>query len=154
MCVTIAANLPETAVHATDVSAVAIAVTKENIRKYNLEKRVFPRKGSLFEPVADMKFDVIVSNPPYIPTEIIPTLQDEVRLEPACALDGGKDGLDFYRVILTEARIALARGGFCAFEVGAGQAESVCDIAGMEGFARTEIISDLSGVKRVVIAFK
>ena len=97
------------------------------------------------------RFNLIVSNPPYIPTDVIPTLEREVKdHEPHLALDGGKDGLDFYRRIVSATR--LKRGGILAFEVGIGQAEDVRALM-QSRFENITIIKDLSGTDRVVTGF-
>ncbi len=99
------------------------------------------------------KFDAIISNPPYIPADVIPTLAPEVLLEPHRALDGGDDGLIFYRAITEKARSALSTGGFVLYEVGIGQAENVARIGEANGFT-AEIYPDLSGIDRAVLLRK
>jgi release factor glutamine methyltransferase len=97
------------------------------------------------------EYDLIVSNPPYIPTRDIETLDIEVRQEPMMALDGGDDGLDFYRTIPRTFRSVLAPGGTLAFEVGIGQCYSVMDILEREGYKNIRSKNDLCGIERVVM---
>ncbi|HEU4339280.1 MAG TPA: peptide chain release factor N(5)-glutamine methyltransferase, partial [Planctomycetota bacterium] len=103
----LAAALPDAEITATDVSAAAIGIARQN-----LPRRVVIRRGPDFEPVKGEKFDLVVSNPPYIPTGEVDGLQAEVRQEPRVALDGGRDGLDLVRQILREAPRALVEIGF------------------------------------------
>ncbi len=100
--------------------------------------------------LSDEKFDAIISNPPYIPADIIPNLAPEVLLEPHRALDGGADGLVFYRAITKKAVTALNDGGFVLYEVGIGQAKDVAMIGHSLGF-NAEIYRDLAGIERAVM---
>ena len=93
----------------TDLSGEALAIARANLRKYGLACRT--AQGDLFDPIEGEKFHLIVSNPPYIPTAECGTLQAEVLREPRMALDGGADGLDFYRRIAREAPAYLEKGG-------------------------------------------
>lgn len=96
------------------------------------------------------EFDFIVSNPPYIESSEIPTLQSEVQREPASALDGGSDGLIFYREITAKWKSHLKENGLLAFEIGESQAKSVCDILSENGFYNVTVLKDLAGLDRVV----
>ncbi len=100
------------------------------------------------------ELDFIVSNPPYIETDEINDLQEEVKKEPVTALDGGTDGLDFYKVIVKHWTKCLKKGGFMAFEIGETQAESVSELLGSEEYINIKTIKDLNGLDRVVIAQK
>jgi release factor glutamine methyltransferase len=109
------------------------------------------REGSLFDPVLGERFDLIVSNPPYIPTADIDTLQPEVRaFEPLEALDGGLDGLDFYRRITSQAPQHLNPGGWLMFELGIHQAEAVRGLLWAAGFSCIFTSNDLANIERVV----
>lgn len=100
---------------------------------------------------AEIKFDLIVSNPPYIPTKVIPTLEPEVaKHEPLTALDGGEDGLYFYREIIREAKKYLTRGGMLFFEIGYDQGEAVSRLLEDAGYVDIEIKKDYAGLNRVV----
>ena len=107
------------------------------------------------EPCAEAlgKFNLIICNPPYIPTGVIPTLDHSVKdYEPHKALDGGADGLDFYRAIAVNFKPALTKNGMLAFECGMGQHEQVQHILEQAGFCEVRILRDFAGVERVVTA--
>lgn len=112
------------------------------------------RQGDLFEAVGRRKYDMIVSNPPYIKTYMIPILQDEVKAhEPMMALDGGEDGLDFYRKIISRAKEHLRKNGVIIFEIGHDQAEEVTELIEATGeFTKVHVVKDLAGHDRVVYA--
>lgn len=102
----------------------------------------------------DSLFDLIVSNPPYIRSEDLTTLQDEVQKEPAIALDGGADGFDFYRSIIKNWSRKLKKGGALAFELGEDQADYVAELLQNEGFSNLKTAYDLSGIKRAIIGIR
>ena len=132
-----------------DISKQAINVAKENA-KLNGVTATFER-SDLFDNVTD-KFDVIVSNPPYIPTDVIPGLMPEVAMyEPIGALDGREDGLHFYRRIVKECKEYLKPEGVLLFEIGHDQGEAVSGLMAEAGFQGVKIIKDLAGNDRVVI---
>ena len=142
---------PGAEVTASDVSRDALALARENAQKLDAAVRFI--QGDLFAPLAGERFDVIVSNPPYIPEELRGKLQAEVEKEPALALFAGKDGLDFYRRIAAEAPEHLTPAGRLCLETGDGQGEAVKALL-KEGFSDIQIISDLNGLPRVVSARK
>jgi release factor glutamine methyltransferase len=135
-----------------DVSDKALDVATENARALGLEGRVTFRHGSWFDPLeAESRFDVIVSNPPYIPTADIAGLMADVREhEPMSALDGGEDGLAPYRLITRQGHAKLMPGGLLAVEVGTGQADDVARLFESAGFFDICVTPDLSGIPRVV----
>ena len=138
-----------------DISEEALAVSKLNIERFNLSIRVNVAKSNLLKAPIEQnkKFEMIVSNPPYIREDVIPTLMDDVKgYEPYIALSGGKDGLDFYRRITEESLQVLEKGGLLAFEIGYDQREEVSDILLKSGFKKIECIKDLAGNDRVVKA--
>ena len=140
---------------ATDVSEAALEMARRNRDAVDLEDKVCLRKGSLFEPVEDReRFDVIVSNPPYVAEVDEPSLQPEVRdWEPREALFGGEDGLDVLRRLAAEASMYLKAGGLLALEVGFGQTKAVVDLledAG--GYADVRVLRDYAGKERFVLA--
>ncbi|MBU3157385.1 peptide chain release factor N(5)-glutamine methyltransferase [Clostridium estertheticum] len=138
-----------------DISEDALAVAKLNIERFKLSKRINIEHSDLLQVAINQhkKFEVIVSNPPYIKEEIIPTLMDDVKgYEPFIALCGGEDGLDFYRRITKESILVLEKGGLLAFEIGYDQKEAVTDILLKSGFNNIECIKDLSGNDRVIKA--
>ncbi len=145
--ISLAKLIPGLRATGSDLSKEALTVARENAA--NLGADVSFVESDLFEKIQG-QFDCIVSNPPYIPSGEIGSLMEEVRLhEPLMALDGGADGLDFYRRIVEGSLSFLKSGGFLLFEVGCEQADSVCCL--MEPFYQEiEIIRDLAGRNRVV----
>jgi len=150
VAIAIAKALPQAEVSSVDVSADALAVARDNAQRNEAAVRFF--EGSLFEPFPGRRFDMIVSNPPYIPAAEIATLQQEVRgFEPVSALEGGEDGLDFYRRITERAPEHLTPGGWLLFEVGAGQAPQVFALLKSNGFTVDCFTqTDPAGIERVV----
>lgn len=141
---------------AADISGKAIAVAKENARNAGVDKLMkFVESdlfGSLKKGIGRVKYHVIASNPPYIERAVIPTLQREIaEHEPMIALDGGEDGLDFYRRIVVESPGYLRPQGVLFLEIGCNQGEAVWNLARDTGrFEDVEIIKDLAGLDRVV----
>lgn len=148
----LAREFPDAEVFGTDVSREALVYAKKNARANDVKNLTFLH-GSLFEPVRGKKFKIITANPPYIRREELDTLQREIRdWEPVAALDGGQDGLDFYRKILSLANNHLKPGGFIFFELGYDQAEAVQKLAREQGFEDIAIIKDYSGIGRILKA--
>ncbi len=137
-------------VYGTDISAKAVKCARENAEINNIKNATF-LKGSLFEPVKRMpKFDLIVSNPPYIESADISGLQPEIKdWEPTDALDGGEDGLKYYREILKDAKRYLAENGLIFLELGYGQAEAVAESADRNGFKNISFIKDFCDILRI-----
>ena len=135
---------------ASDVSEGAVALAERNARLNRVEGEFL--QGNLFEPVKDRKFDMILSNPPYIKTNMIGLLQDEVKdHEPRIALDGGKDGLVFYRRIVEQAPDHLKKDGFLMLEIGHDQGEELKTMIERTGkFRDLIVLKDLGGRDRVV----
>ena len=135
---------------ASDISPAAIAVASQNAAA--LRTKVKYVEGGMFQPPAGKTFDMIVSNPPYIRTAMLSILQEEVKdHEPLTALDGGKDGLDFYRIIVKEAASHLKPGGFLMLEIGHDQGEDLRKMLKDDGrYTPAEVIKDLPGKDRVV----
>ncbi len=138
---------PKAIVAATDISEAALSLAEENARSLQAEVRFL--QGDLFAPVSGEEFEVIVSNPPYIPEALRGCLQAEVEKEPALALFAGEDGLDFYRRIAREAPAYLAPQGWLCLEVGDGEAEAVAALL-KTNFESVRILPDLNGLNRVV----
>ena len=131
-----------------DISDEALQIAERNAKR--LEERVTFLKSDLFDRIAG-KYDLIVSNPPYIRTEVIAELEEEVRLhDPMIALDGKEDGLYFYRKITEQSRKHLSCGGWLLFEIGHDQGEDVARIMEDAGFAKVSVKKDLAGLDRVV----
>ena len=149
IAVALAQHLPDASVSAVDSSDAALAVASENAGRNGVAVRLV--SGSLFEPFRGERFDLIVSNPPYIPTADLAGLQPEVRdYEPKGALDGGPDGLDFYRLIIPAAPEHLNPGGWLMVEVGIGQAEQVKKMFADSGYCEIFTARDPGGIDRVV----
>ncbi len=133
-----------------DISEKALKTAEENAKRLSVDA-VF-LQSDLFKNV-DGVYDVIVSNPPYIETEVIRGLQEEVRLhDPYIALDGKEDGLHFYRRIIEESILHMKQGGWLLFEIGCGQAEVVVGLLRAAGYDQISVKKDLSGLDRVVSA--
>lgn len=138
-------------VYASDISNEAINIAKKNANKNNVKIEFI--KSDLFENFSkEYKFDIIVSNPPYIKTEVIQTLSEEVKREPVLALDGGRDGLKFYRKIIKESKNFLNPNGYLAFEIGYDQKEKVQNLFIENGYKNIYSKKDLSENDRIVIA--
>jgi release factor glutamine methyltransferase len=143
---------------ATDISRDALVLARENAKSAGVQDKIQFVNGDLFGPFRFSKerglFDLILSNPPYIIRSEIPSLAEEVREhEPAIALDGGEDGLEIYRRLISQAPFYLRDGGWLLLEVGQGQAEIVAEqMEGSKSFSEPHIQPDLSGLERVVKA--
>lgn len=151
----VASLTSDAVVTAVELSDEAWPYLAENVARYPAYD-VTPRRGNVLTDYTafDGVYDAILSNPPYIPTADLPALQREVQREPKMALDGSADGLQFYRVIAEHWCEKLAPNGFCAVEVGIGQAADVAALFAAAGLENTEVLRDLGGVERMVIAQK
>ncbi|WKV10242.1 peptide chain release factor N(5)-glutamine methyltransferase [Thermoanaerobacterium sp. CMT5567-10] len=146
------AKYKDVKVYAVDISDEALEVAKENACENGVSDKVIFIKSDLFSSIPkDIKFDLIVSNPPYIRSNEINELQEEVKREPKIALDGGEDGLTFYRRIVKDSINYIKFGGIIAFEVGFNQAWDVKDILIDSGYSDIEVVKDLQGIDRVVL---
>ena len=159
LALALAREFPGAQVYGTDTSEIAIKYANKNA-KINEIKNVTFLEGSLFDPIKKLfavhcspfTFDLIVSNPPYIRSDDIKSLQAEIKdWEPVEALDGGEDGLDYYRVIIPEARNYLKGYGCLMLEIAFGQADAVRKMAEDEGFADITLIKDFAGIERIII---
>lgn len=139
---------PHTLVCAADMSAEALQLAGENARQIGTEICFF--QGDLFAAVSGRRFQLILSNPPYVATADCDTLQAEVLREPRMALDGGPDGLHFYRRIAAGAPAHLQKGGLLAVEAGDGQADAIAALLRQSGLRDVCIHNDLYGMPRVV----
>ena len=145
-------NLKEAQGTGADLSEEALLVAKKNGER--LKRQVCWEKSDLFEKIHG-KFNIIVSNPPYIETKVIEDLMEEVRFhEPRMALDGREDGLFFYREITAKAGEYLEENGILAFEIGYDQGEAVCTLMKQEHYREIRIVKDLACLDRVVIGRK
>ncbi len=152
IAVTLACEFPNASVVAVDVSEDAVANCIENGEQLGVGGRLQVLHSDLFEKVSG-KFDLIVSNPPYIPTADLEGLAPEVRLhDPLRALDGGADGMDFYRRIFARAKEFLKPDGMLALEFGFGQSDEISELAVANTFRDVSLHKDLGGIARVLIA--
>ena len=159
LSVTLALEIPEAQVWATDLCANALKLARKNVVRYALEDRVTLLRGDLLAPLPlELRCAVIVSNPPYITEAEISGLQPEVRdYEPRLALSGdgeatGQDGTALHRRLLLEAPTYIKPGGWLLLEVGMGQAETVAEAARDAGYIDVAIREDMAGIGRVVIS--
>ena len=144
--------LPKAKLVAIDISPEALTVARENAARLNRAGRVEFRLGDLLTPLADMRPDLIVSNPPYIPSQDIASLEAGVRdHEPRLALDGGADGLEAYRAIAAEALEHLEDHGLVGLEIGFDQRDDVTQIFEEAGFSLLEERRDYGGNDRVLV---
>jgi len=149
IAVSLAKELPAASVVATELSPEAAAIAKINAERNTVADRVEVRVGDLWAPVAGEQFDLIVSNPPYIASEVIATLSAEVRREPRMALDGGRDGLVFYDRICAGVAEHLAPGGWLVVEHGFDQADAVRARFEAVGLVDVVLVHDLAKNPRV-----
>ncbi|USG65431.1 peptide chain release factor N(5)-glutamine methyltransferase [Brevibacillus ruminantium] len=156
ICLTIACERPHWRVSTVDISADATEIARENANRLHADVRFL--QGDLVQPLleAGEQVDILVSNPPYIPSRDVDELDDEVKAyEPRLALDGGDDGLDCYRRLCAALPQLLKETALVAFEVGIYQAADVAELMKASGVIdRTEIVPDLAGIERVVIGIR
>jgi len=151
IAVALAHELPGVDVWALDVSMQALAVAELNAQRLGVAERIHFLRSDLLATVSMRRFDVIVSNPPYLTAMDLTNLQPEVACEPRTALDGGADGLEVIRRLLASAPDNLVAGGWLLMEIGAAQAALVSDLARGAGFSDVSIRSDYAGLPRVLI---
>ncbi|MFD0870939.1 N5-glutamine S-adenosyl-L-methionine-dependent methyltransferase [Chlamydia abortus] len=158
IAVTVAVQCPEWRIWATDLSEEALQVAKLNGAKHTGEGRIEFMLGDLLDPLIRKRaeIDILVSNPPYIPSGDMPSLQKEVgQYEPHLALHGGEDGMDYYRRFLIDMDKLTAPPALVGFEVGQGQARAVEEMLKREGkWSETQIVTDLAGIERHVLAWR
>ena len=153
--ITLAKKFPDSNVTGVDISDKALAVAWKNKCNLDADNIDFIQSDLFAALGADRRYDIIVSNPPYIQTKVIEGLQDEVRLhDPMLALDGTEDGLMFYRRITDKSGDYLKMNGYLCYEIGAEQAADVSDIMKQAGFKDIVVVKDLAGLDRVVMGKK
>lgn len=155
LAIAIARALPQCTIYAVDLSPEALAIARINIATYGLKNQIHLLQGTWFSPLPpERNLDLLVSNPPYIPTATVSELAEEVRLhEPYLALDGGNDGLKAIQILIQEAPKFLKPGGFWGVEVMAGQAERVVSSLEKDGhYEHICCLKDLAGVARFITA--
>ena len=143
---------PFAQVSASDASVEALSLARENARRLGLSVDFFA--GDLFDAVGERRFDLILSNPPYIPSDECARLQPEVLREPRMALDGGADGLDFYRLLTEKYRDAVRPGGWLVLEIGYAQGPAVLALGAACGWVNTSCRKDYGGNDRAVLLQK
>jgi release factor glutamine methyltransferase len=156
LALAIAINWPAAEVTATDVSSEALAVARRNASRLKVSERVRFRQADCFESMDGLgslgRYDLIVSNPPYVKDDEIERLAPEInRYEPRIALAGGREGLDFYHRIAPLLKMHLEEGGAVIFELGAEQSRPVADILCAAGAGKVDVIADLAGLPRVAV---
>ncbi|HUK41219.1 MAG TPA: peptide chain release factor N(5)-glutamine methyltransferase [Candidatus Acidoferrales bacterium] len=154
VAIALAKELPTARIWAVDASAAALIIANSNARRHGVAERIRFLHGNLFDPITELgqSFDFIVSNPPYVLTKEITTLAREIHdWEPKIALDGGPDGLDYYRRIIAQTHEYLAPEGRVLLEIGAEIGAAIAELfARTGGFERTKIYQDYAGKDRVI----
>ncbi len=152
IAISLAKYIENSQITATDISQEALTIAERNAKNNKVDKQIAFLLSDLFKEIPREKYDMIVSNPPYIKKEIVKTLTKEVQNEPLMALDGGWDGLDFYRKIIHQADDFLKFGGYLCLEIGYDQKEDVMDLLNKEEkYRNTYSKQDLCGNDRVVV---
>ena len=152
IALSMARHFPDAIVYGVDASEAAMVYATQNALANDVQNVRF-KLGDLFAPVNTLHFDCIVSNPPYVSHDEIKTLQREIREhEPMSALDGGRDGLDFYRRIFRDAPSYLKDNGIIMLEIGFGQSAAIRELALRAGFTQLRFIEDFAGIERVFTA--
>ena len=152
IAVSLAKYIEGSQITATDISRKALSIAKLNATNNNVEDKITFVSSDLFQNISEEKYDIIVSNPPYIKRKVIKTLDEEVKREPIIALDGGNDGLDFYKKIIGNAYQHLKYKGYLCLEIGYDQKDEVIDlISKEEKYINTYSKKDLFDNDRIVI---
>lgn len=140
--------------YAMDISPKAVAMAAKNAELNGVDSRIDLNCGDVFEEILpENEYDAVISNPPYIPTENIGGLDERVKKEPRSALNGGKDGLKFYKHILSNMGVALKDGGKFIFEIGYDQKQAICELAKTYGYENCEVMKDYGGNDRVAVIY-
>lgn len=151
IAISLANYLPDAVIMASDISEKALEVAKKNALLNNVEERItFVQANMLIDTMP--VFSIIVSNPPYIQTKVISQLDKDVQKEPILALDGGEDGLLYYRIIAENAKRHLTKDGYLCLEIGFDQKRAVNQLLEEKGYTNREVIKDLAQKDRVIIA--
>ena len=148
--VALATHLPKAKITSIDLSPEALSVARRNAQRNHMEEKIRFLEGDLLDPVREERFEIVVSNPPYVPLADRAEMDVEVREhEPELALFAGEDGLEIYRRLVPEAFAVLEQGGWLAMEIGYGQKDAIRTLLHETGFEKTEFVNDLQGITRV-----
>ncbi len=153
IAIAVASRLPQAKITAVDLSAAALEIARQNVRRHNLEGRIRLLQSDLLEALrnADLRFDAILSNPPYVLRGERGAMHPQVRdFEPSIALFAGEDGLEIYRRLIPEARSALVQRGLLTIEIGYGQRAAIGEL--LKDWHGVRFLDDLQGIPRVAIA--
>ncbi|MGB3616131.1 MAG: peptide chain release factor N(5)-glutamine methyltransferase [Elainellaceae cyanobacterium] len=152
----LATVLPDAAIYAVEYSPDALAIAQQNAKQHQLDARIQFYQGSWFGPLQPLRGQLggMVSNPPYIPTGLLPQLDPEVQHDPQLALDGGDDGLEAMRQLVANAPDYLISGGIWLVETMMGQTDAVADLLDRGPYSNIRIFEDLAGVTRFVLAYR
>jgi release factor glutamine methyltransferase len=155
IAVALAHMLPQAHIAAVDSSAQALTVARDNAKQNQVEDRIDFFEGDLFQPLSGLQFQIIASNPPYIPTTDHDSLSVEVRdHEPHSALFAGEDGLGIYQRLIPESRNHLVANGWLALEIGFGQQQAIESLLASSGFREISFVNDYQQIPRVALACK
>jgi release factor glutamine methyltransferase len=153
IAIALAHQLPQSHLTAVDLSPQALAIARENARQNQVADRITFLEGDLLAPLAGQSFNIIVSNPPYIPLSDLPSLSVEVRdHEPHSALFAGTDGLAIYQCLIPDAYPLLHPGGWLALEIGYGQQPAIAHLLQQSGYTQIHFLPDYQGIPRVATA--
>lgn len=153
IAIALAKNIDNCFIYAIDISPLSLSCARRNAQKHEVEKKIKFREGEYLSPLKNLKneIDVVIFNPPYIPTSDIPLLQKEVLQEPREAIDGGKQGLDFYKSVVSYIPDYIKNNGFIITEIGINQKDEVSKIFFNKNFYLHKVVPDYSGIDRVLI---
>ena len=154
IAISILAERPDTRALAVEKFAATLELAKRNAARNGVSDRFSPLQSDVLTPAflpSESRFDAIISNPPYIPRRVLSTLEPELTAEPIAALDGGEDGLIFYRSILSSCKKSLKKNGFFLFEIGYDQADALTHIAQQTGFSSVHVLKDYGKNDRAVL---
>lgn len=153
IAVTLAKNLPKAHIVATDISADALSIAKENAQKIGVADRIEFHQGNLLEPILKHRFEYVISNPPYIPDHEWEAVEANVKdYEPHSALRGGEDGLQFIRPLIAEAKKVLKQPGQLLIEIASCTKLDVIDLATQHGYKNINVLADHEGLPRILVA--
>ncbi|PKM70589.1 MAG: peptide chain release factor N(5)-glutamine methyltransferase, partial [Firmicutes bacterium HGW-Firmicutes-18] len=152
IAVSLAKHISSAKIIATDISKEALCVAKKNAKLNNVSDRITFLQSDLFSnyKLQTMNYELIISNPPYIKSSEIKKLQKEIQHEPKIALDGGKDGLNFYKKIVPMSRKLLKKNGFLMFEIGYHHSKKIKKMMGADKFRNIKVVNDYSALERVI----